>query len=436
MDERGRVWHRGGFQAMTLSPRQLEMWKAWPDLQKAFPSAEYASESQEAYIRWWASYYPGEAKLRDLRIGPKVQKPEGFDNLPTKVLVVTPTTNAYDYCWNEYWKGIQEMEGEFDVLIIENSDYEETIRELPKRIEGAKHPTTVKRWYNPRFANKLYSEAQEKLAAIYNFVTPILIEGKYTHMMMMESDVTAPPDTVNRLLAVKQPIVQALMMRNGIILHGYIEGAGAFGGNSYPPVQPHEWEGKEILKIEYGSIGCCLFERWVVEQIKWKGDAGWHPDMWLAKDCKILEVPIYLVPGIVPIHWRDVYKDTTPLLTQEQKDMWNLLILECSNCREVYFPGLFVDKALKLMAAKDNEKAKELLSRKKYRNPEFIKECIRELGLYCKRCNRGLSEPRYRFRDLFPLAEVNPINRKKFLEWWDNGRITWLKDREREMNEP
>jgi hypothetical protein len=289
-----------------LTDDQLWVWNRWPDLQKAFPDVTTNETSYNNYMLWWKVYFPMEMPAR-MYTQPQTPEKDNILVIPghkIRALVVTPTTDKYDQYWSEYWTALQNMDGNFDILIIDNSDNTDYFEELKKRIRPTNHITMVKHWYDQQFENVGFWQSQEKLALIHNYARNLFLGSMYSHFLSIEADVAVEKYAFRKLLRIKLPVVQAPIVRGGQYLHGTFTNYPSVGNMSMHILSKHEVDSSQLIKVDWGSIGCCLIERWVMEQVAWRSNPNGdqHDDMWFAVDCKNYNIPIHLMPGVEVRH--------------------------------------------------------------------------------------------------------------------------------------
>jgi hypothetical protein len=293
-----------------LSDDQLWVWNRWSDLQRAFPNVTVDESSLKGYVEWWRVYFPSEMGARLYK--PALQPPQdNFLIIPgdrLRALVVTPTTRNYDYCWDQYWNALQEMEGNFDILIIENSDAPDYYKELCKRIQTSRHITTVKYWHNPKFDGVGFNQSQEKLTEVHNCARDVFLGGFYSHYFSIESDAVVEKYALRKFLRAKKPVIQAPIERDG----GYLQGMFTNYPNSIDMtvriLQHSEMRKNPLMQIDWGSIACCLIERHVMERLAWRYNprSSQHDDIWFAVDCKNHDIPIFLSSEVDVKHLKKV----------------------------------------------------------------------------------------------------------------------------------
>jgi glycosyltransferase involved in cell wall biosynthesis len=292
----------------NLNEEQVLVWKRWEDLQRAFPLAMIDQKDADKYLQWWKEYFPQERGMRmvyDLKPEPIMKQSYPIMRLPpfkNKTLIVTPTIESYDCYWDDYWKGIQNLEGNFDFLIIENSDTDTYYNKLLGKARETRCSGLVQRWFKEKYKGKGYWESQEKMADILNHARELFLCGPYTHFLSVEADVELTPSVLNDMLSVGKSVVQAPIIRDGLYLHG------SFNNYNSMMIECRNIKEKEfttgLIPIDWGSVGCCLIERAVLERIPWRHLPGHsnHHDIWFGVDCKNLNFPIYLMPSLKVTH--------------------------------------------------------------------------------------------------------------------------------------
>jgi hypothetical protein len=243
---------------------------------------------------------------------PAIQTPhDNFLIIPgdrLRALVVTPTTRDYDYCWDQYWNALQEMEGNFDILIVENSDAPDYYEELCKRVRSTRHITTVKYWHNPKFDGVGFSQSQEKLTDVHNYARDVFLAGFYSHYFSIESDAVVEKYALRKLLRARKPVTLAPIERDGQYLTGVFTNYPNSRDMTVRILSRKEIEQNPLQQVDWGSIACCVMERHVVERIVWRYNprSSQHDDIFFAVDCKNHGIPIFLSSEINVNHLKKV----------------------------------------------------------------------------------------------------------------------------------
>jgi hypothetical protein len=287
-----------GYNMERLTEDQFWVWNRWSDLQKHFPEVTTNEESNKGYMEWWRVYFPSEMSARLYNPALTVSR-DNFLLIPghrLRVLIVTPTTVAYDYCWDKYWKAVQELDGNFDILIVENSDTPGYYEKLCKRVSDTQHIVMVKYWYDPKYEGVGFSKSQEKLTGVHNYARDVFLGGMYSHFFSIEADVVVEKYALRKLLRAKKPVTLAPIERDGQILAGMFVNYPNSRDMTVHILSKKEIEANPLQQIDWGSIGCALIERHIMERIAWRynPNSSQHDDIWFAVDCKNYNIPIFL----------------------------------------------------------------------------------------------------------------------------------------------
>lgn len=109
-----------------------------------------------------------------------------------KVLIGVPCYSAKDYCWTSFLKNLERIEGNFDVLFVENTNENEYPLVFPKKV--LKAINVEYRFIDP---NPISRQA---LADSQNVIRLYAIENDYTHVLFLEQDIFPEPTMLNELL--------------------------------------------------------------------------------------------------------------------------------------------------------------------------------------------------------------------------------------------
>lgn len=122
-----------------------------------------------------------------------------MDNI--KVLLAAPTFDGMRYCQEEFYSAVKELEGDYDILIVDNSrgsSYTEEIKDLLGEKGVVIHDPTAE------------EKSIFRLISSRNLVLNYALENGYSHVLMLDSDVIPPRDIISKLLSCDKSIVSGL----------------------------------------------------------------------------------------------------------------------------------------------------------------------------------------------------------------------------------
>jgi len=179
--------------------------------------------------------------------------------MKASVLIGTPTYDKDKIFFEDYSNAIKKQDHSYDLLIVDNSEKDDYFNELKEKdINVIKIPKTEL---------KHDTVLRSREAIVKKF-----LEGNYTHLFWVDSDVIIPPKALSTLLEANKDII------SGVYLSPF----------NYPqfslihpvayklthkeelrhPLQSREIKINEIKELHSVGFGCCLIKREVLEKIK------------------------------------------------------------------------------------------------------------------------------------------------------------------------
>ncbi len=191
------------------------------------------------------------------------------------VLVGCPTFEGYEYCLQEYLRGIQTISTKkFDVLLVDNSKTDS----YTKRIKASGLNVVHIDWNN---------NVHERLAESRNVLREETLSKGYSHFLSLEQDVIPPPFGLERLLSHQKKIVSGIYYKLYPIPIKNKDGSFRMAKTMLPLVfkpnsdpnkmdicYPTEVEQERLFKIRACGLGCVLIHREVLEKVKFRTDPG------------------------------------------------------------------------------------------------------------------------------------------------------------------
>ena len=200
----------------------------------------------------------------------------------SKILVAAPTYQRMQYCQKQFLKSIISLDyGNYDVLIVDNSEKNTNFNELNKN----KNIKVI--WDKSDQKNKLLSLVNSR-----NKILNYAIDNNYDYILMMDSDVIPPENIIQGLLECNKDIVSGLYY-NYFIVDGktkYMPVAWtALTKEEFEEIKQkiqlpdfikshldlrahlteQEADSEKLLEVVIPSAGCMLIKRNVFEKIKY-----------------------------------------------------------------------------------------------------------------------------------------------------------------------
>ena len=230
------------------------------------------------------------------------------DSYP-KVLVGVVTYDGKHYIFPENYQCITSFDyPNYDWIIVDNSSNDVYVRKL--RREGYKKVHKIKRAGNSR----------DTLSDSQNYVKNYFVKGDYDYLLMVESDLLPPPNTISRLMSYKLPIVGALYyLSDGvrrvpcIFFTDYKKEHASMGTRLIRQQEVSKFVGSGLRKVHGMGFGCALIRRDIIKDYNFWTDERFdnkHSDVYFYMQLQNRGVPVFVDTDFVVTHipskWGDV----------------------------------------------------------------------------------------------------------------------------------
>lgn len=227
-----------------------------------------------------------------------------------KILVGCPTSDHKAYCLKEYVGGLHSLKGEFDILLVDNSDTDKYREEIAKlKIPVIKGP---------------YREsARDRIVSSRNMLRKKVIDEGYDYFFSLEQDVIPPPQALHELLVHDTDIVSAVYTKKYKLV-GEKSGknlgekelplAWVRVGDKTTQMEMDDLDPPRLQQIRGVGLGCMLISRKVLEEVQFHFDANHSSfdDMWFCNDAQKAGFSIFLDTGVLCKHlemdWKGIKK--------------------------------------------------------------------------------------------------------------------------------
>jgi hypothetical protein len=214
-----------------------------------------------------------------------------------KVLIGCPTYKRYTYCIDRYLSALNKLKGDFDLLLVDNSEDDSFCEELKRR--------------NVPVEKVEYSEpARKRIVESRELLRRRAIDGGYDYFFSLEQDVIVPAEALLKLLSHQKGIVTAYY-GNMVDVDVVQKSTGKRGKvrinmplvylpGSEPGkarrAKPQEVLGKGLMEISSAGVGCMLISTDVLRKVKFTYDPEKKAcdDMLFCIDAKKEGYKIYL----------------------------------------------------------------------------------------------------------------------------------------------
>ncbi len=183
-----------------------------------------------------------------------------------KVLVGCPTSQHKAYCLKEYAAGVKALQGEFDVLIVDNSENDDYLHQL-------------KNAGLPAIKGPMPAKIKDRIVACRNVLRQKALDEGYDWFFSLEQDVIPPPDALQKLLSAEKMIVGGVYTKHYRVMEGEKE----VGTQERPLLwtsirgQVAQWtmdalEPPRLQQVLFSGLGCLLIHRSALEKVAFRWD--------------------------------------------------------------------------------------------------------------------------------------------------------------------
>jgi hypothetical protein len=220
-----------------------------------------------------------------------------------KVLVGCPTWQGKEYLLDQYIAHLSAMDGEFDILLVDNSPTEEYAALI--RAKGVACERISWR-----------EHAKERIVASRNVLRERTLEGNYDYLLSVEQDVLVQPETLKQLLSHGKSFVTTIVLTYRII----------DGKQIKVPMISVPFEGRPgklrhlaardltapIIPVAQSHLACTLIGRDILQRFAFRYDDTAFDDACLSEDLRAAGVTLWcdttLKPAHKPSSWKGVQK--------------------------------------------------------------------------------------------------------------------------------
>lgn len=230
-----------------------------------------------------------------------------------RVLIGVTTYEKKDYIFHECMEAVYAQNYPwFDVVIVDNGATLDYVARLKRK--GYKNVYHVNRGANSRVA----------IAKSQNKIRELFLEGDYTHLLLVESDLILPKDSLTRLMNYHKPVVGSTYLigtKNVKVPCIFLDDVPKDGFTGTRPLGIKElqdgtkaYDGAEIktflntgLRQVHGcGFGCTLIERRIMKDTVFWTDSRFnnkHSDVYFYLDMSRMKVPVFVDTDIMIPHY-------------------------------------------------------------------------------------------------------------------------------------
>jgi len=183
-----------------------------------------------------------------------------------KVLVGCPTYSGQEYCLDRFLAGLDAISYDsVEVVFVDNSDDDMYLKRLKDIKMAGKKITVLKDAISDTRISRIISSR--------NRVRDHFLKGDYSHLLFLDTDIIAPCDVIERLLALDTDVASGVYLGRVVIdgkLHLIPILYRHHDGGRVRTVTMTEAMNDDIFDISVCGLGCCLVRKTVVEKIRFR----------------------------------------------------------------------------------------------------------------------------------------------------------------------
>jgi hypothetical protein len=225
-----------------------------------------------------------------------------------KILVGCPTSEHKAYCLKEYAAGIKALQGEFDILLVDNTKDDHYLKEIHK----AGLPVVKGPWLEG---------ARDRIVASRNVLRQKVLDEGYDWYFSLEQDVIPPPDALARLLAHNKGVVSGVYTK----IYHLLDNGKEVGQREKPllmnihngqfqQMEMSDLEPPRLAPILASGLGCILMHRTILEKVTFRWDPQWNgfDDMFFCRDVRANKFGLWADTSIrckhLEMDWKGIKK--------------------------------------------------------------------------------------------------------------------------------
>ncbi len=230
-----------------------------------------------------------------------------MEKLP-KILVSCPTASAKNYTALQWILNTQKFTyPNYDVVVFNNDDDNGTNANYLNKLAIDNGILNFKAIH---YSDKKHNTIIERMCISHNLARELTINGGYSHLLHLESDVICPSDTLQNLYIHNKKVVGALYYRDSgksrrLMAQRRINRSSrnVITENFFPNEDAFFVDGT-LKPIAHIGLGCVLINVEVLKNIKFRYIDGvdMHPDSYFAEDCFRNNIKIFVDTNIICEH--------------------------------------------------------------------------------------------------------------------------------------
>ena len=185
-----------------------------------------------------------------------------------KILLACPVSVYKDYILYKWIDSVRtELEGNFDILLVDNSSNIQHFRKLKSMGINVIHT-------KPYVNEKL----NETLSRCMNIILKYALDNNYSHLFSLECDIFPPADIIETLLNHNKQVVSAAynigtpFYRTLMLQVPFVTGEDTFDVKTVSPKEAFEAITGQLIKVYGCGLGCTLIQTEILKDYQFRTD--------------------------------------------------------------------------------------------------------------------------------------------------------------------
>lgn len=230
-----------------------------------------------------------------------------MEKLP-KILVSCPTASAKNYTALEWILNTQKFTyPNYDVVVFNNDDDNGKNAEWLNKLAIENGVLNFKAIH---YSDKKHSTIIERMCISHNLARELTINGGYSHLLHLESDVICPNDALQNLYIHNKKVVGALYYRDSgksrrlMAQRRISRSSKNIITENFLPNEDAFFVDGTLKTVAHLGLGCILISVDVLKDMPFRYIDGvdMHPDSYFAEDCYRKNIKIFADTNIICEH--------------------------------------------------------------------------------------------------------------------------------------
>lgn len=225
-----------------------------------------------------------------------------------KILVSCPTAKAKNYTAKQWILNTQKFTyPNYDVVVINNDDDNGDNAEYLNKLaidNGAFNFKAI------HYSDKKHSTIIERMCISHNIARQLAIDGGYSHLFHLESDIICPLDALQKLYIHNKKVVGGLYYidsgkyRKLMVQRRIYLSSRTIVNENFSQLDDVSFIDGSLKQAPHIGLGCVLIDINVLKNIefRYETNVNMHPDSFFAEDCFRKNIKIFADTSIICEH--------------------------------------------------------------------------------------------------------------------------------------